>query len=420
MIFEALRELMSFEALTENLKDNQFLQTAVIGGITSVLLLYGKSIFNYTYRFIYRWIVYSAHVEDTNDLFVVIGDYMNKFYAHQYRNSMLTYNKKVNEYGDEILGESKLERKHYSDYYWVWWKGFPIFVTCSRTQIQGARESKDSHKYAFQFTTIKGKKHVESFVNKIIEYEESKSKDEFKSYIYTPMYRHWDRQTIIKPRKLDTIVSKVKDEVIEDIDEFLKSKSFYDKRGISFKRTHLYQGKPGNGKTSLAKSLAYHYNRHVYNLSIKDITADNEIVSLMSEISKGSILLIEEIDTYFEGRESKNKSMGGGISFSALLNVLDGVLDLDDLIIIITTNRPEKLANALIRPGRIDRIFTFDNPDEEEINKYLYNWFEEEITVKKYNKKMSFADLEGLCRRNDADSITKAIAGYKPVRNKEV
>jgi mitochondrial chaperone BCS1 len=79
---------------------------------------------------------------------------------------------------------------------------------------------------------------------------------------------------------------------------------------------------------------------------------DNTLADLLQRTPPRSLILIEDIDAFFTAREKQDERMH--ISFSGLLNALDGVGAQEGRIIVLTTNHREKLDAALIRPGRID------------------------------------------------------------------
>ena len=83
-------------------------------------------------------------------------------------------------------------------------------------------------------------------------------------------------------------------------------------------------------------------------------------------MSENSILVLEDVDSLFTQR-SKNKDNHSSLSFSAILNVLDGIARKHGLITIMTTNFADRLDSALIRPGRIDKVIEFKHATNEQI-----------------------------------------------------
>jgi SpoVK/Ycf46/Vps4 family AAA+-type ATPase len=184
----------------------------------------------------------------------------------------------------------------------------------------------------------------------------------------TNKYSEWNTYSRIPVRRLNTVYmdERVKERIMSDIREFLKSEDEYDAFGIPYKKTYLLTGVPGSGKTSLIKALC---NEIHYNLGIMSMSRDMDNATIQSSfrnIDPKTVLLLEDIDCLFEKRTSVETP---SFTFSNLLNILDGVLFKHGLIVFITTNHPEKLDPALLRQGRTDLIVELNYPSRTEIEK---------------------------------------------------
>ncbi len=129
----------------------------------------------------------------------------------------------------------------------------------------------------------------------------------------------------------------------------MAGREVYRQRGIPWRRGYLFYGPPGTGKTSLVQAIASQYDRQLVSLTLTDMD-DSALLRAWSEISSNCVIALEDVDSVFEGRKSLGK-----LSFSALLNSLDGAGAVEGSIAILTTNHRERLDPALIRPGRCDR-----------------------------------------------------------------
>ena len=107
-----------------------------------------------------------------------------------------------------------------------------------------------------------------------------------------------------------------------------------------------------------------------------------------------------------------------GFDLSCFLNVLDGLIELHGVMIIITTNHPDKLDKALIRPGRIDFIHEFKKANKNIIIAMLklkYNKTDEEIYLIKNIKNikdyvLSPAHIQSICfKNNEIEECVKEI-----------
>lgn len=171
--------------------------------------------------------------------------------------------------------------------------------------------------------------------------------------------RYWIEGSVVQRRPMGSVAlpEGVQGQVENLISDFQSSKSDYELKGIPYSLSILLSGPPGAGKSSLASALSESLSRDIYILSISDLESDSQLWSLISNISDG-ILLIEDIDS-FDAVKSRTENIEGsksedGVSLSGVLNALDGVVTPQGLIVVMTSNYPERLDNAITRPGRVD------------------------------------------------------------------
>lgn len=209
-----------------------------------------------------------------------------------------------------------------------------------------------------------------------------------------------------RPRPLESVI--LKDDIgialKEDIEKFLKSEKWYRKIGIPYRRGYLLHGPPGSGKSSLVFAIASEIKADisVLNLASPCLT-DEQLVGLLSEVEPGAIVLLEDIDCVFEQREKDESAKNGmnTVTFSGLLNAIDGVAASEGRILFMTTNLPEKLDSALIRPGRADVHFYIDNPDQTQLEKFFRRFYpKNQDLAKKFGEatkdfNWSMADAQG-------------------------
>ncbi|EAA08672.3 AGAP004266-PA [Anopheles gambiae str. PEST] len=186
---------------------------------------------------------------------------------------------------------------------------------------------------------------------------------EGKTIMYTAMGSEW--RPFGHPRKRRPIGSVVLDEgvserILRDCREFIKNPQWYSDRGIPYRRGYLLHGPPGCGKSSFITALAgeIEFGICLLNLSERGLT-DDRLNHLMNVAPQQSIILLEDIDAAFVSRQDtlQQKAAYEGlnrVTFSGLLNCLDGVASTEARIVFMTTNYLERLDPALIRPGRVD------------------------------------------------------------------
>lgn len=204
------------------------------------------------------------------------------------------------------------------------------------------------------------------------ELNEKKSIYNLLSIYVTDEYGNWSLYNKIEHRKIDTIYinQEIKTKLIEDIETFINNESEYNKFGIPYKKTFLLTGIPGGGKTSLIKSICNYFKMNLSILSVQKNFDNAALLNSIKRIENDTILLIEDVDSFFEKRTGMDAP---SITFSQFINVLDGVLYKHGIITFLTTNHPEKLDNALLRIGRIDKIIKIDYPSKTNIRKLFFD-----------------------------------------------
>jgi len=165
------------------------------------------------------------------------------------------------------------------------------------------------------------------------------------------------------------------------VEGFLKSKEIYDAQHIPWKRGLLLWGNPGNGKTSLIKTIISNYDfKPVTVLPSANDDAMREAFAYAQE-QNPALLYFEDLDSLLEN-----------INISLFLNLLDGISTKNGIMIIATANSIEKFgANIKDRPSRFDRKFEIPLPDETMSLKYFKKWFGETIPDSEINRLSSYA-----------------------------
>jgi DNA polymerase III delta prime subunit len=209
-------------------------------------------------------------------------------------------------------------------------------------------------------------------------------------------------------RKFSNLFGEDIDIIRNRVNFFCKNKKWYDEKGIPYTLGLLLSGSPGTGKTSTIKCLANETNRHICNVNLNnDMTKTqlenlffNENINVMNPMTGQNetycipldqrIYVLEDVDCQSDivmERSLKNEQKTNNsenktddkhvrdseravlehyedkhkVDLSFLLNLLDGVLENPGRIVIMTSNFPDTLDSALIRPGRIDVIAKFRN-----------------------------------------------------------
>lgn len=265
----------------------------------------------------------------------------------------------------------------------------------------------------------------------------------------------WKNSKISTYKTFENIFFKNKENVLNKLNFFLNNKEYYKKYGIPYNIGFLFHGEPGCGKTSCIKAIMNHTKRkHIIEINLGKIKTCGEFIDVFTTefycdkyvpVDK-KIIIFEDadcmVDSVLDDREQKkeedkeedsdcdtstkilNKLLDSNnkpskidkddkLNLSCILNMLDGILEHEGRILIMTTNYKHKLDKALIRPGRIDvdTCFTLcDNKMMHDIiNFYCNTKIDENITFEE--DKYSPAKLINLCieYQNDVDELVNIV-----------
>ncbi|RUS35497.1 BCS1 N terminal-domain-containing protein [Jimgerdemannia flammicorona] len=232
------------------------------------------------------------------------------------------------------------------------------------------------------------------------------AKQEGKTVMYTSWGPEWRPFGLPRRRRMLSSVildNGIKERIVKDVKDFINNGSWYNERGIPYRRGYLLYGPPGSGKSSFIQALAgeLEYNICILNLSERGLT-DDRLNHLLSNIPERSVMLLEDIDAAFTKRKQADQTGSQSmITFSGLLNALDGVASAEERIVFMTTNHIELLDPALVRPGRVDLKEYLGNATESQIRRMFLRFYEgqEDLAERFVNalrgREVSTAGLQG-------------------------
>ena len=200
---------------------------------------------------------------------------------------------------------------------------------------------------------------------------------EVKDEVLVFMDGHWGKNAklheAIQSSSFDNLIlpPTLERELKEDLEHFFSSQAMYEKYGIPWKRGILMMGPPGNGKTHAVKALINRTGKPcLYVKSFKSqYGTDHANVRAVFERARETtpcLLVLEDLDTLLN---DKNRSF--------FLNEMDGFETNSGVVVLATTNHPERLDPAIVdRPSRFDRKYHFELPEVAERLRYLAVWNE--------------------------------------------
>lgn len=216
------------------------------------------------------------------------------------------------------------------------------------------------------------------------------------------------------------------------VNTFINNPSWYEKKGIPYTLGMLFHGIPGCGKTSCIKAIARDTSRHIINIKltpnttqdqIRNIFYNSTIVVIDENGNQNSfnipidkrLYVFEEIDAISDILMDRNmkkliedeetEETSNCINLGFLLELFDGVLETPGRIMIMTTNHPETIDPAILRPGRIDINVEFLKCSYQTLNR-IFNFFYE-------------TDAKYLFDESMDNKVTPAMASCIMIENRE-
>jgi hypothetical protein len=267
----------------------------------------------------------------------------------------------------------------------------------------------------------------------------------------------FSKHKFVTSRTFDNVFFEQKEAVKTHTEFFLERKDWYDKKGIPHTLGFLFHGSPGCGKTSTIKAIANVGKRHIINIHLSEIKTKEQLTHLFfnDEINvldggkterytipvnermyviedidaMGEIVLRRELKKPQEKKPVRMDELGNliqeeenPIDLSFLLNLLDGTLESSGRIIAISTNFPERIDSALIRPGRIDMILQFKKCSTKILREMIESFYDVaiegdfEVTLE---EKWSPAEVNQILFRNFKD-LPKALLELRTLTSNEL
>lgn len=226
------------------------------------------------------------------------------------------------------------------------------------------------HRLKVQFFGKERYKHREEFLRNALKITDDK-------HIRVQYLNEYEMSCDVIPHSFDNIVlnDKVKNNIVGGLSNWNSSKDWYENHQLVHKIGVFLYGKPGTGKSTVAKAISVMFNNApILTIDPNNImNSINGILKIRKKYDGTIIVLIEDFDMYFKSREEvENIEIGfeqkkqKDFNQNAIFQLLDGVYSTEDTIYIATTNYKDRIDSALIRYGRFDIQEELDYFNESE------------------------------------------------------
>lgn len=260
-------------------------------------------------------------------------------------------------------------------------EGFHIFVLDGRLMWM-KREVQVNMSVVEKITLSmfgRDKRPLEMLVNAALEQRIERELNRIAVYVPSAYNSNeWTRARLGNNRKLDSVVLKAgqKEAILADLHRFFGARERYETLGIPWRRGYLLYGPPGTGKTSLVTALASELSLNVCVLSLASPNVtDEKIGNLLASVPRRSVILIEDVDAFFQQRSKADS--GVKVSYSGFINALDGVAAHEGSVVFLTTNHPQLIDEAAIRSGRVDFRLELGLCDRDQLERMFLKFFDD-------------------------------------------
>lgn len=220
-------------------------------------------------------------------------------------------------------------------------------------------------------------------------------------------------------------LEEVKEKLKEAVEWPLKNPEVFKRLGIQPPKGILLIGPPGCGKTMLARAVATESEANFISIKGPEVfsrwvgESEKAIreVFRKARMASPAVIFFDEVDSLVPRRGLGEG--GSGVTervISQLLTEMDGIMPLEDIIVIAATNRPDIVDSAVLRPGRFDRLIYVPEPDEAaRLEIFKINTknmpLSNDVDIKEYRmtKGYSGADISSVCREAAMNALRRDI-----------
>lgn len=376
-----------FESLQTVLASNQLVTGGAMLAVAGMAAMWLRGLPGKLAAWARHFFVATLTVDSREDLiFPALVDYMNSRDALRRINNFTVHTVRQQGSSNQSLHD-ELQQGGKPTIHFSPGEGFHLFVLDGRLMWM-KREVQVGifvvEKIALS-TFGRSKRPLEALVNAAFEARIARELNRIAVYVPSSYNSEWTRARLGNNRKLDSVVLKAgqKEAILADLHRFFAARERYEILGIPWRRGYLLYGLPGTGKTSLVTALASELSLNVCVLSLASPNVtDEKIGNLLASVPQRSVILIEDVDAFFQHRSKADT--GVKVSYSGFINALDGVAAHQGSVVFLTTNHPDMIDEAAIRSGRVDFRLELGLCDRDQLERMFLKFFDDVAAAAKF------------------------------------
>lgn len=423
----------AWEFVQSQLHTNQFLAGGFVLGLIAGVLHFFKALPGKAWDRLKSYFFIEVEIEDKDEAF---GWMLKWLAAHPYSSKKARRLSATTERTEDNRDpRPKIILSPARGQHWFMYRGRLVILNRNKDESgesAGAKASKDNWMKPETISVkVLGRRRevIRELIEEARELVHPKGERRLGLMIYN-RYNGWNCKSHRRPRQIESVILRagLMEDMLAQIAKFRAEEDWYIARGIPYRLGILYIGPPGSGKSSSIAAVASHFDMDLAIINLANGGFDDDDVRCMlSDVPKNTLTMMEDIDCVFNQRE-KSEDDESKVTFSGLLNAIDGVAAGEGRILVMTTNHPEKLDAALTRAGRADLKYEIGHPDDGQVCRMYGRFFPNATDSQTLRfvqaigtpEKTSMAALQGvlLKYRNDAEAaITHAKEVFETLTN---
>lgn len=290
--------------------------------------------------------IFSVSIEQTDEAFYAVNKWLSSNYARKIRTVKA---KTVNFNG----GGKRVKYFQKDGLFSIRYLGKRIVITGETKSLDKLGNILGLEVHTLRMYGYKAEEQIKALIQDATnKYSDEKEDDQVIVYTMADYSDFANKMNVLKPKSISDLIysGNTGKDLLSDVTRFLESEQWYLDRSITYKRSYLFYGDPGTGKSTMIQSLAKELGWDIFVVDLSNFLNNaDKLNRLFKAIPQNCFLVFEDVDRVL-GDPEKVKLL----NLSTLLNALDGPYTRNGSIIFMTANDISKVDSAIFRDGRID------------------------------------------------------------------